>query len=191
MSPSGRSKKKFPEDYEEQTEAFQSDTPAPPLPETAEPVLQDADEKKKKLEELRGAVTEEREVMKAKRMPKKKKEDSQEEEAATAELEAAVGDFSMAVEFATQIVIERLPNPKPLTAVEKEAWNRVNNRVLRRLIPQMEGWADYAAWAGVFALVMLPRLKKPKLEPLNLQPLEIKKPEPPPPVDLNASPGIS
>lgn len=112
-------------------------------------------------DEHQAAVDELTERKRKKYKRRKPDEPTADELKAAAELDASITDFSMLIDVATEMVVDRLPNPKPLTDGEKEIWRRVNNRVMRRLIPKMESWADYAAWGAGFAFIMLPRLKKP------------------------------
>lgn len=57
------------------------------------------------------------------------------------------------------IVVQRLPNPKPLTEIEKNMFNQTTTRLVKKYFSYTEQWGDEVAFAGCFVVIMVPRLQ--------------------------------
>jgi len=63
-----------------------------------------------------------------------------------------------------EILIARLPNPKPLSDVEKNAFNDATTRLFEKYAHYLLDYSEEVGFLLVTSVILIPRLKKQKIE---------------------------
>jgi hypothetical protein len=66
--------------------------------------------------------------------------------------------------FLYEIIVERLPNKKPLSESEKDSLNEVTNKLAEKYLPMVAGYDIEISFLLVVSSVLIPRLQKTKNE---------------------------
>jgi len=101
------------------------------------------------LNELKDNFEIDKEEEKPKRGRRKKAEVEREQE-----LKLAVAGIGSSV---LSIFIERMPNPIPLTEVEKQQFDIVTSNLLSKYLSYLDRWQEESAFALVLLMIIIPR----------------------------------